>query len=139
MERVFSVEEIPDPFLSGSEPPSAVGGMNRSASEWYFEKFLEEADAPGAPNPSSNTDGGVAGGGREDGGREAGNEGKSKATVPVAGGPPSDHPPEEVDPAEYAALLKQKLDMYCAAVAMSRVQAGPLFSRSFSCIFSRRY
>ncbi|KAJ0982429.1 hypothetical protein J5N97_010684 [Dioscorea zingiberensis] len=31
--------------------------------------------------------------------------------------------PADIDPGEYAALLKKKLDMYCAAVAMSRVSS----------------
>ncbi|CAL9098741.1 unnamed protein product [Musa textilis] len=126
MERVFSVEEIPDPFWPGSDPPAANGGggMNRSASEWYFEKFLEVAEekvaAPGLPNPNPNPDSG--GGVREDGGRAGASEttgakveGNAAATVR-----PSDPPPAGVDPVAYAAMLKQKLDMYCAAVAMSR-------------------
>lgn len=125
MERVFSAEEIADHFWPGGEPPAAAARMNRSASEWYFEKFLQEAAAPAAPNPSSNSDGGAAGCAREDGGIGGANDGESKATVDVGGGLPSDPLPAGVDPVEYAALLKQKLDMYCAVVAMSRVHEAP--------------
>ncbi|WOL05036.1 light-inducible protein CPRF2-like [Canna indica] len=126
MERVYSVEEISDLFWptpvaqASEEPPPSAAGMNRSASEWYFEKFLEEATTPGAPNPSSNPDVGEADCGRKDVKRGGANEVEMKAKVAVGGGRQLDPPPVEVDPVEYAALLKQKLDMYCAVVAMSR-------------------
>ncbi|KAJ8478447.1 hypothetical protein OPV22_022174 [Ensete ventricosum] len=126
MERVFSVEEIPDPFWPGTDPPAenGGGGMNRSASEWYFEKFLEVAEekvaaaASGLPIPNADSGGGV----REDGGRAGARETTSAKVEgnPAATVRPSDPPPAGVDPVAYAAMLKQKLDMYCAAVAMSR-------------------
>ncbi|RZR74486.1 hypothetical protein BHM03_00037453, partial [Ensete ventricosum] len=128
MERVFSVEEIPDPFWPGTDPPAenGGGGMNRSASEWYFEKFLEVAEekvaaaASGLPIPNADSGGGV----REDGGRAGARETTSAKVEgnPAATVRPSDPPPAGVDPVAYAAMLKQRLDMYCAAVAMSRVR-----------------
>ncbi|RWW07520.1 hypothetical protein GW17_00029096, partial [Ensete ventricosum] len=131
MERVFSVEEIPDPFWPGTDPPAenGGGGMNRSASEWYFEKFLEVAEekvaaaASGLPIPNADSGGGV----REDGGRAGARETTSAKVEgnPAATVRPSDPPPAGVDPVAYAAMLKQRLDMYCAAVAMSRVHAMP--------------
>ncbi|XP_074557739.1 basic leucine zipper 63-like [Curcuma longa] len=117
MERAFSAEEIPDPLWSGADPPAAAGGMNRSASEWYFERFLEEAAAASAASDRNITPvGGASAIERGDGSREA----ESKATASIDGGGTSVPRPTGVDPVEYAALLKQKLDMYCAAVAMSR-------------------
>ncbi|KAF3325299.1 light-inducible protein CPRF2-like isoform X2 [Carex littledalei] len=68
--------------------------MNRSSSEICFQKFLEEADGP----PLSGEDG-----------------------VEIKASQPLDQPPTtaDVDPEEYAVVLKKKLDMYCAAVAKS--------------------
>ncbi|XP_072952012.1 bZIP transcription factor RISBZ2-like [Typha angustifolia] len=169
MERVFSVEEISDPFWvpppgSAAQPAvagvgaagsdEAHGSLNRSPSEWYFQKFLEESAVPGAPsppvepanpnpnprcNPSSSIRPGVAGvpvsvvtpnssgsGGRLEGrigGDDGGLEIKAPMPVVAAAGPhsqPLDVVKTDVDPGEYAALLKQKLDMFCAAVAISR-------------------
>ncbi|CAL9769998.1 unnamed protein product [Musa acuminata subsp. burmannicoides] len=129
MERVFSVEEIPDPFWPGTDLPAANGGggMNRSASEWYFEKFLEVAEekvaAPGLPNLNPNPNPDSGGDVREDGGRAGASEttaAKVEGNATTTTVLPSDPPPAGVDPVAYAAMLKQKLDMYCAAVAMSR-------------------
>ncbi|KAG8098546.1 hypothetical protein GUJ93_ZPchr0013g36024 [Zizania palustris] len=137
MERVFSVGETPETFWSPPQPPSqqqgngavAPGGaggvgigaaagsganaMNRSPSEWYFQKFLEEAvlDSPG-PNPSPRPD---AGG------------------VPLA--IPQLQPPQPatsavVDPMEYNAMLKQKLEKDLAAVAMWRASGAMPSDRS---------
>ncbi|CAA6653680.1 unnamed protein product [Spirodela intermedia] len=54
MERAFPVEEISDPYWasSSSSPRSGAASsnsklMNRSPSEWAFQRFLQEADADG--------------------------------------------------------------------------------------------
>ncbi|XP_074566805.1 LOW QUALITY PROTEIN: bZIP transcription factor RISBZ2-like [Curcuma longa] len=121
MERVFSVEEFPDPLWPGADSSAASGGMNRSASEWYLEKFLEEATATsGASDPKFKPGTGASGIESGDGAREA----ESEATTAVDGDGTSVARPTGVDPVEYAALLKQKLDMYCAAVAMSRASSA---------------
>ncbi|XP_042434112.1 bZIP transcription factor RISBZ2-like [Zingiber officinale] len=121
MERIFSVEEIPDPPWPGAGPSAATGGMNRSASEWCFEKFLEEATATsGASDPKFQPGTGASGIDSGDGAREA----ESEATTAVDGDGNSVARPTGADPVEYAALLKQKLDMYCAAVAMSRASSA---------------
>ncbi|XP_074566804.1 bZIP transcription factor RISBZ2-like [Curcuma longa] len=121
MERVFSVEEFPDPLWPGADSSAASGGMNRSASEWYLEKFLEEATATsGASDPKFKPGTGASGIDSGDGAREA----ESEATTAVDGDGTSVARPTGVDPVEYAALLKQKLDMYCAAVAMSRASSA---------------
>lgn len=128
------MDEITDSFWAPSPAPSAAdvaagagasrGPMNRSPSEWFFEKFLEEAAIRGSsslsstkvagnpsPNPDSNPNASVSSkGGVDDDVVEI------KRPLLQEGDPPTD-----VDPGEYAALLKKKLDMYCAAVAMPRV------------------
>ncbi|KAK3149069.1 hypothetical protein QOZ80_3AG0212570 [Eleusine coracana subsp. coracana] len=130
MERVFSVEEIPNPYWAPPQPQApatgaaagpvggggaggSVGGvavdgagaMNRCPSEWYFQKFLEEAvlDSPG---PST-------GAGRGLGGVDA------VETKPPVGAPGAASS-SVVDPVEYNAMLKQKLEKDLAAVAMWR-------------------
>jgi len=85
----------------------AAGAMNRCSSEWYFQKFLEEAvlDSPGP----------VAGVGRGGGG--GGAEAAESKPLGVAAAASS----AVVDPVEYNAMLKQKLEKDLAAVAMWRV------------------
>ncbi|KAL0903614.1 hypothetical protein M5K25_028005 [Dendrobium thyrsiflorum] len=150
MDRDFSVEEMSGPFWA----PSPVGMdrslMNRSPSEWEFEKFLEEVavqktsstSVPIDPSPDSyqrphlNRDpksspicnDSVSSFGsssvRKDEGRVARGEDE---VVEIKGSRPSvvaqslqSEPSANDDPEEYAAYLKQKLVMYCAAVAKSR-------------------
>ncbi|XP_048532203.1 bZIP transcription factor RISBZ2-like [Triticum urartu] len=114
MERVFSVEEIPDPFWGQPSPrPAAAGGggaegaMNRCPSEWCFQKFLEEAvlDSPAAdPTPMAGASGGGAA------------QVKQTAAAAASGA--------VVDPVEYNAMLKQKLEKDLAAVAMWRASGA---------------
>ncbi|RZC92723.1 hypothetical protein C5167_011804 [Papaver somniferum] len=142
MERVFSVEEISDPFWTQTPqiPGSGGGGedhhMNRSSSEWAFQRFLQEAVTSPTNSLSSST---------------------SNTVVPLF--PPSTllpsssarSPDEEVieikdnnhhhhvqnhhplpssdpllkspiDAKEYQEILKQRLTEACAAVAMSRLE-----------------
>uniref|UniRef100_A0A0E0KK66 BZIP domain-containing protein n=1 Tax=Oryza punctata TaxID=4537 RepID=A0A0E0KK66_ORYPU len=134
MERVFSVEEISDPFWVPPPPPQsaaaaqqqggggggggvASGGgggggnaMNRCPSEWYFQKFLEETvlDSP-VPNPSPRAD---AGGIRVAGGAVAVDVKQPQLSAAATSA--------VVDPVEYNAMLKQKLEKDLAAVAMWR-------------------
>lgn len=155
MERVFSVDEMGDPFWAASPaPPPGLplppGGaaMNRSPSEWYFERFLAEEPAPAptaassspnpnpnpsfhpnpnrnvAPNPSASSS--VVGSNFCEGRRELGRVGDDevveiKAPIVVAVPPQPSDLPATVDPGHYQTLLKHKLDIACAAVAMSRV------------------
>ncbi|KAJ4955054.1 hypothetical protein NE237_011837 [Protea cynaroides] len=74
MDRVFSVEELPDPFWPAPAPapapaPTALPPhssmrsdqehnkkMNRSYSEWAFQAFLQEASASeNSPSPASSS------------------------------------------------------------------------------------
>lgn len=145
MDRAFSVDDISETFwTSSSAPPapsssySTSGGatasaMNRSPSEWLFQKFLEETAmlSPKAvpnssvprninpnpnPSPSSSANGGVG-----------------KSLVGCGGDdvveikPPALERQAASDPEKYAQHLKQQLEIYCKAVAMSRVGNFILF------------
>ncbi|GMG99610.1 hypothetical protein Nepgr_001450 [Nepenthes gracilis] len=59
MDRVFSVDEIAEQFWSPPPiPPPATSEdlkMNRSASEWAFQRFLQEADSSLSKTSSSST------------------------------------------------------------------------------------
>ncbi|WOL19645.1 light-inducible protein CPRF2-like isoform X1 [Canna indica] len=150
MERVLSVEEIADSFWVASPGAAPVlpssAAMNRSSSEWFFEKFLEEVASVHNPNPdhtltrkpnpapssgpSSSVEGSNFCGGRRDLGRAGDDE---AVEIKAAVAPPSSDRPSAVDAGDYQALLKQKLDMFCAAVAMSRgSSANPQDSASIA-------
>ncbi|KAF3324387.1 light-inducible protein CPRF2-like isoform X1 [Carex littledalei] len=142
MDRAFSVDDISETFwTSSSAPPapssaySTSGGasasaMNRSPSEWLFQKFLEETAmlSPKAvpnssvprninPNPnlstSSSANGGV-------GNSLVGSGGDDVVEIK----PPALERQAASDPEKYAQHLKQQLDIYCKAVAMSRGTNG---------------
>ncbi|KAF7138906.1 hypothetical protein RHSIM_Rhsim07G0075400 [Rhododendron simsii] len=125
MDRVFSVDDIADQFwspppavrlsdeeemtttTSSSTSSQAMMMMNRSSSEWAFQRFLQEAQVktnasdvveikdvqPPIPiNPAA-------------------------AATAAAAPPPNNIP---VDSEEYQAFLKTRLDLACAAVALTR-------------------
>lgn len=129
-DSTFSADEIGDAFWAASPDPSPA--MNRSSSEWLFEKFLEE-DTASSPADVADPDRSVAvaaffdsivgsnfGSGNGNLGRGA--DGDVVENKMPASQTPYDRP-AAVSAVDYQALLKQKLDMYCAAVAMSRVCA----------------
>lgn len=122
MDRVFSVEEISDPFWSSSHSSSSAAEssnnnnnnnnnnkMNRSSSEWAFQRFLEEVSIS-QNNPSqslSSTSSSL-------------NETRIEIKDPPLSDPSlNDNGP--IDPEEYQQILKKRLDLACAAVALSRV------------------
>ncbi|XP_012845641.1 PREDICTED: light-inducible protein CPRF2 [Erythranthe guttata] len=141
MDRVFSVDEISGQFWSSHAPPppsfllhddadvdqhssSKTMGMNRSSSEWAFQRFLQEAAAASSSsdhitattvqrddvvqieaNSNFNND----------------NPPRQIAAAAVAVGPPPNIP---VDSEEYQAFLKSRLELACAAVALSRATNG---------------
>ncbi|KAI9076544.1 hypothetical protein K1719_041530 [Acacia pycnantha] len=133
MDRVFSVDEISDQFWSspmstGTHEPSK---MNRSASEWAFQRFLQEASVPSPTSPASSSlpphpDDGrplhVKDQPKQDPAPNTGvtplqNNGPVQANVPS---PPPSIPNTPVNSDEYQAYLKNKLNLACAAVALSR-------------------
>ncbi|KAL5988844.1 hypothetical protein ACLOJK_026946, partial [Asimina triloba] len=93
--------------------------MHRSSSEWAFQRFLQEASMSHVQSPppppievgrlpdDSNHHG-------EDDGSEI--DGR---TPPLHAHPPSDPSPDHED--YHREILKQRLDLACAAVAKSRV------------------
>ncbi|CAL0316602.1 unnamed protein product [Lupinus luteus] len=132
MDRVFSVEEIAEHFWSPSIPSSLSANesskMNRSASEWAFQRFLQEAtSATLSPSSSSVAD-------RNDDVvfvETNSNQPKIDRTQSVEITPllkngavlangPDVPPPGSFDSEEYQAFLKSKLDLACAAVAVVR-------------------
>ncbi|XP_012476676.1 light-inducible protein CPRF2 [Gossypium raimondii] len=118
MDRVFSVEEISDHFWPSSSSSATTNSasadddnksgskMNRSASEWAFQQFIrEEVDKEG-----------------EDEGVTEGDLKKKNGTASFNNGCLESNGNNNVlvDSDEYQAFLKNKLNLACAAVAMSR-------------------
>ncbi|XP_058223887.1 light-inducible protein CPRF2 [Rhododendron vialii] len=120
MDRVFSVDDIADQFWSPPPPAvrlsdeeemtttsssssQAMMMMNRSSSEWALQRFLQESQAK--TNASDVV------------------EIKDvQPPIPInpaaAAAPPPNNIP--VDSDEYQAFLKTRLDLACAAVALTR-------------------
>ncbi|KZV47313.1 hypothetical protein F511_07736 [Dorcoceras hygrometricum] len=127
MDRVFSVDDIADHFWSPHPPPislhdedhhaaaaapssSETTHMNRSSSEWALQRFLQEVAAPdhtAAPAPLTNP--------KEDDVVEI----KSKKSLE---GTPNPNIP--VDSEDYQSFLKSRLELACAAVALTRAANG---------------
>lgn len=159
MDRVFSVDEMADPFWLShppirlgdgeeqeAEPPSSSSastiakskmtmGMNRSSSEWAFQRFLQEAAAPdrnpttvqpssSSTNPPQNDDVvEIKGNHRYSGVAVNGNQPQQSKMAAAASASASGVPPSNisVDSDEYQAYLKSQLELACAAVALTRV------------------
>ncbi|KAK7277828.1 hypothetical protein RJT34_22845 [Clitoria ternatea] len=94
MDRVFSVDEISDHFWSPPIPQDS-SNMTRSASEWAFQRFIQEASA--SPPPPDDA-----------------------VFLQINHPPPKNDTVLPLDSEEYQALLKNKLNLACAAVAMTR-------------------
>ncbi|KGN66146.1 light-inducible protein CPRF2 [Cucumis sativus] len=121
MDRVlFSVDGISDQFWPSQDPPEESSKLNRSASEWSFRRFLQEAasvsDSSVSPPPASPSNAVEI---KESGERlkqskekqsNRNNGGIQKERKKSSGG----------DSEEYRAFLKSKLNLACAAVAMCR-------------------
>lgn len=134
MDRVFSVDEMADHFWSPHAPPvglhddadvdqqsssaavtslSKMTRMNRSPSEWAFQRFLEESASADHNSTTLKSDDVVEIHG--DANRKKDNQ---QSEIAAAGGP---LPIIPVDSEEYQAFLKSRLELACAAVALSRV------------------
>ncbi|XP_042518186.1 light-inducible protein CPRF2 [Macadamia integrifolia] len=154
MDRVFSVEEISDPYgwPAPPRPPSHSSMrtneeqkmMNRSSSEWAFERFLQEAsasensqspasssaaaaDTPSPPavlsssfvSPSSSSSKRVGDGGRERDDDVV--EIKDRPLPQLSNQPPPPNVPNDSE--EYQNFLKNRLKLACAAVAWTRASS----------------
>ncbi|KAM4119498.1 hypothetical protein ACJW30_03G064200 [Castanea mollissima] len=180
MDRVFSVDEMSEQFWSPPphphqhpQPPQAPPSssahsppqtgdesskmMNRSASEWAFQRFLQLEVEPSetetttasssAPqndvvlldtktatnnnnnnnnshshsnnnnNTKSNSNGNNAASTTSFTSKKKSNNGTTSTTASFNAGPPPNIP---IDSEEYQAFLKSKLNLACAAVALSR-------------------
>lgn len=150
MDRVFSMDEIDqfwsphhhpvrlgdsdDPASSSSSaatPQPKIMGMNRSSSEWAFQRFLQEASVS-APDRTATTalqsssssthtpqnDDVVEIKGSQDFIGAGVNANQPPPKIAAAGAPPPNISP---DSEEYQAFLKSRLELACAAVALTRV------------------
>ncbi|CAI0384563.1 unnamed protein product [Linum tenue] len=137
MDRVFSVDGISDQFWSPPSPPPPppllpnhshhhrapqpppIGGsskMNRSASEWAFHCFLQEANSAPAASDSSLQSSSAQ---RSDVVEINDRIEHSSSSANADGSAPAP-PGVPADSVEYHAFLKSKLNLACAAVALSR-------------------
>jgi len=115
MDRVFSVEDITDQFWPPSPAPARLPvenpTMNRSASEWALERFLQEtsslSDTSSSKSVAENDAVEI-----NDGSKSHRNNNCSAQSKPTS---------IPMDSDEYQAFLKSKLNLACAAVAMTRV------------------
>lgn len=156
MDRVFSVGEISDQFWAAQPAtapapttPEEKSKMNRSASEWAFQRFLQEASASDSSPPSASDQNDVV----EIKIKEQSNptqprnsqqqqqqlhanttNTKNGSTASFGVGLPPNVP---IDSEEYQAFLKTKLNLACAAVALSRVSYS-FFLLFFFWIFGYR-
>ncbi|XP_022143177.1 light-inducible protein CPRF2 isoform X2 [Momordica charantia] len=146
MDRVFSVGEISDQYWSSqtaaappppSRPPAMaadVGSkMNRSASEWAFQRFLQETSA--SPPHSSAPDHGEVIEIKDSALNQSqklnanhdrisncnsGSIYTNAAPTTTADNGAAAPPNIPIDSEEYQAFLKSKLHLACAAVALKR-------------------
>ncbi|ESW16821.1 hypothetical protein PHAVU_007G187400 [Phaseolus vulgaris] len=124
MDRVFSVDEISDHFWPSPPIPVSAADeaskMSRSASEWAFQRFLQEASAPSPPSPSSAATAAPAA--PSDVVLVEIDDHPKPAPAPPLNAAvlPNTPAPVPLDSDEYQAFLKSKLNLACAAVAMTR-------------------
>ncbi|XP_013734642.2 basic leucine zipper 25 isoform X2 [Brassica napus] len=110
MKSGFSADDPTDSFWLPPPPPSPPQspgeGMTRSQSEWAFQMLLEEISsvpAGSSISSSSATDNAI---GRSYPPQKPSRNGATSSFV------------EEIDPNHYQAVLKSKLELACAAVAL---------------------
>ncbi|KAK4414226.1 Light-inducible protein CP [Sesamum alatum] len=155
MDRMFQVDEMPDQLWSPHSPirlsleeaeadyPSSSAvtttaasktmRMNRSSSEWAFQRFLQETAEPdrttttlqspsSSRHPSQNDDVVEIKGNHHYSLVAANrNQQQPEEAAGVAAGPPPDIP---VDSKEYQTYLKSRLQLACAAVALTWASNG---------------
>ncbi|KAI3761834.1 hypothetical protein L1987_52256 [Smallanthus sonchifolius] len=114
---------------STSKNKSTPATMNRSISEWQFQRFLQDASAP--PESSSSRPNDVAEITDQD---EIEYKNQSAATTtsyvaPVIAGPPN----VPVDSDEYQTYLKSRLNLACAAAA-ALTRASSVKTQDFAAV-----
>ncbi|XP_059302792.1 light-inducible protein CPRF2-like [Lycium ferocissimum] len=116
MDSVFSVDDISDQLWS-SPPPT----MNRSSSEWAFQRFLQEAttDTTTTTCSSSSQQQQIKDQTVNIIGDDQSKPSMLSITTSLVG---SEQPPPgfPVGSDEYQAFLKRRLDLACAAFALTR-------------------
>ena len=122
------ISDISDTFWASS--PSLP--MNRSASEWAFEQFLEEVVSAPPPPPPPAVFANSSTSKREEADEEVVEIKKPDRVLqhlncppPPPSDPPSAAP---IDSDQYREFLKSKFDLACAAVALTRVITSSLSS-----------
>ncbi|EEF31109.1 light-inducible protein CPRF2 [Ricinus communis] len=151
MDRVFSVDGISEQFWSPPLPPPPPSSsssaedsskkINRSASEWAFQRFLQEANSVASTTDSSSSsdvvvrdnhktsdDAVVEIKDNKNNTNKYNDSSVSSANAQISNGrcapPPFNAaaPPPNIpaDSEDYQAFLKSKLNLACAAVAQSR-------------------
>ncbi|WJZ90053.1 hypothetical protein VitviT2T_009229 [Vitis vinifera] len=133
MESVFSSDDLEAMWTAVTAGTSA--GMSRISSEWMLEKFLLEASSS---SPASSTSCPVsavsqcpapyadvtapyaaAAAAAQSSSSKSRPRGEDDEVVEIkVRSPPSDQPPE--NPVDHQAFLRKRLDLACAAVALSR-------------------
>ncbi|KAA8544920.1 hypothetical protein F0562_019685 [Nyssa sinensis] len=131
MDRVFSVDDIADQFwalppihLTQATAGEETKTMNRSSSEWAFQRFLQEASASETSPPFSSVT--VSASASAASSLKPDNEvveikdhqthHQATTTASFNSAPPN----IPIDSDEYQAFLKSRLNLACAAVALTR-------------------
>ncbi|KAJ7973483.1 Basic-leucine zipper transcription factor [Quillaja saponaria] len=128
MDRVFSVDEFSDQFWSPSLPAGLgeSSNMNRSTSEWAFQRFLQEASVACQTSPPSSSSAAdkndevivkINETPKKDQTQKISTTSNQKNDSVLYNGAPPNIP---IDSEEYQAFLKSKLNLACAAVALTR-------------------
>ncbi|XP_068495724.1 light-inducible protein CPRF2 isoform X2 [Phaseolus vulgaris] len=107
MERVLSVDEISEQYWVAAKKESCKlkSNMNRSESEWAFQQFLQEAASPSSSSSSDVKDPDI----------------NININIPVT---------LNVDSQDYQTILKTKLNLACAAVALTRAVPSEVGSQA---------
>ncbi|XP_057960416.1 light-inducible protein CPRF2-like [Malania oleifera] len=133
MDRVFSMGEISDQFWSSprihssssklsSSSTEESSKMNRSESEWAFQRFIQEASASQLSSPPAAAAPSAAASSSTKAGNDVFeiNNGHRQATTLLSCPPPN----IPADSEEYQSFLKSRLNLECAAVAFTRGSLG---------------
>lgn len=136
IDRVFSVDGISDHFWTSPEESSK---LNRSASEWSFRRFLQEAasvsDSSISPPPASPSAAEIRSNAVEIREKQSNqNVGVMKEReICSSSAREKSRAAAAADSDEYQAFLKSKLNLACAAVALCR---GSFMKTQDSCASS---